>query len=176
MDAGTDWLDSHGAGRVAHPGGTLRDHLLRVADRLAAWQLPQAVQTAGLTHAAYGTAGFDDQLIPFTARAELRVVIGEDAENIVYQYGACDRSTSYPQFPGCDPFVLNDRFTGRALTLTDAETRAFVALTFANEIDVMQHNTSLAQKHGDALHALALKSQHWLPPAAHPDLPLLLPR
>ena len=170
-----DWLREHGAAGIAHPGGTLFEHLDRVAVRLGAWGCPESVQLAGLAHAAYGTAGFDDALISPEQRDELREVIGPDAEALVYLYGACDRSTSYPQFPLGNSFTLADRFTGDDMRLTAEETRAFVALTFANEIDVMQHNDELAQKHGRALYDLAARSLHWLPDSARDDLALLVP-
>ncbi len=173
MATALEWLDEHGAGDVPHPGGTLLAHLVRVADRLAAWGSPEAVRLAGLTHAAYGTAGFDDQLIGPERRVELRAVIGAEAEVLVYQYGACDRTTSYPQFAGTKPFALDDRFLGGQMRLTEDETRAFVSVTFANEIDVMQHNAELAERHGAALYALALSSTHWLPGTAFGDLSLL---
>ncbi|RDB45578.1 hypothetical protein [Tsukamurella tyrosinosolvens] len=59
------------------------------------------------------------------------------------------------------------------MRLGDAETRAFVALTVANEIDVMQHNAGLAARHGSSLRALAHESAHWLPATALRDLDLL---
>lgn len=173
MDAALAWLDRHGAGDVAHRGGTLRGHLVRVADRLAAWGLSDVVRLAGLTHAAYGTAGFEDHLITPAQRDDLRAAIGAEAEALVYTYGACDRSTSYPQFPGGEPVRLSDRFTGDEMRLGDAETRAFVALTVANEIDVMQHNAGLAARHGSSFRALAHESAHWLPATALRDLDLL---
>lgn len=175
MDEALRWLDLHGAGAITHPGGTLRTHLIRVAGRIQAWGLPESVRLAALTHAAYGTAGFDDQLIAPSERADLRAVIGSAAERLVYIYGACDRSTSYPQFAGRQPFALHDRFTGESMDLDDPDTRAFVALTFANEIDVMQHNAALAARHGKALFELATRSVHRLPAAAVPDLALLAP-
>lgn len=118
--------------------------------------MPESVQLAALTHTAYGTVGFDDQLIPIADRDELRAVIGAAAESLVYVYGACDRATSYPQFAGREPFTLEDRYTGDEMVLDEPETRAFVALTFANEIDVMHNNAQLAAQHGNALYELAV--------------------
>ena len=174
-DAALRWLDLHNARTITHPGGTLRDHLSRVAARLHDWGGPKAVELAALTHAAYGTAGFNDHMITTDHRPELQSVIGTDAEHLVYLYGACDRRTSYSQFPASIPFTLIDRFTGETMKLTAAETRAFVAITFANEIDVMQHNDALAIEHGQTLFDLGIRSAHWLPDEARTDLNLLLP-
>lgn len=173
FDAARDWLTSHGAATMAHPGGTLLDHLNRVARRLQSWGQPAEIALAGLAHAAYGTAGFADHLITPGRRGELVHIIGERAEELVYCYGACVRDLAYPQFAGSEPFTLTDRFTGSAVQLDDAGARAFVALTFANEIDVMTHNAELADRHGTALHDLATAADHWLAAAARPDIPLL---
>jgi hypothetical protein len=158
---------------VTHPGGTLLDHLNRVARRLQSWGHSPEIALAGLTHAAYGTAGFADHLITPGRRSELVHVIGGHAEELVYRYGACVRDLAYPQFARSEPFTLTDRFTGSAVRLDDADTRAFIALTFANEIDVMTHNAELADRHGTALHDLAIAVDHWLTDAARPDIPLL---
>jgi hypothetical protein len=93
FDAARDWLASHETAMVTHPGGTLLDHLNRVARRLQSW--------------------------------------------------------------GHSPEI------------------ALAALTLANEIDVMTHNAELADRHGTALHDLAIAADHWLTDAARPDIPLL---
>lgn len=53
------WLREHGAATIDHPGGTLYAHLGRVHDRLGALGHGPDVRLAGLTHAVYGTDGFD---------------------------------------------------------------------------------------------------------------------
>lgn len=50
-------LIAHDAQHVAHPGGTLLEHLLRVSGQLAQWGAAAQVQLAGLCHAVYGTDG-----------------------------------------------------------------------------------------------------------------------
>jgi hypothetical protein len=75
-----EFLLAHGADRIDHPGGTLYDHLSRVADVLSEWGAAEEVRLAGLCHAAYGTDGFDKSLLSVDDRKALRDVIGEDAE------------------------------------------------------------------------------------------------
>ena len=71
-----------GAADIAHPGGTLLAHLVRVRDRLARWEARPALQLAGLCHAFYGTDGFATALLPTGRRAELTAVIGPEAESL----------------------------------------------------------------------------------------------
>lgn len=54
------WLRRHGAEQIAHPGGNLYAHLCRVSERLAVLGCSSEVQAAGLTHAVYGTDGFNE--------------------------------------------------------------------------------------------------------------------
>ncbi|MET8363896.1 MULTISPECIES: DUF6817 domain-containing protein [unclassified Micromonospora] len=78
------WLRDRGAEQIAHPGGNLYAHLCRVSDRLAALGCDGDVQAAGLTHAVYGTDGFDLTLLDRADRAVLRDLIGADAEERCY--------------------------------------------------------------------------------------------
>ena len=58
-----EFLLERGAGRLQHPGGTLYEHVTRVAALLAEWGASEEVQAAGLCHACYGTAGFPHALL-----------------------------------------------------------------------------------------------------------------
>src|SRR5690606_16949009 len=75
-DQGTDTID--------HPGGKLFDRLFRTAVTLAEWRVPDPLVAAGLVHAVYGTDGFPVALRPIDARDEVRALIGDEAEQIVY--------------------------------------------------------------------------------------------
>ena len=148
-----EFLIARGALDLDHPGGTLLAHLQRTHDTLLAWGARPALRLAGLAHAAYGTDGFPQGLIGADARSNLAQLIGSEAEEIVYVYGSCDRSYSYPTLTDGDP-RFRDRFTGQVrhpdrLLLSD-----FVELTIANELDVLSHNEDLRDQHGDGLHNL----------------------
>jgi catechol 2,3-dioxygenase-like lactoylglutathione lyase family enzyme len=146
-----EFLLKSGAGRLPHPGGTLYEHLVRVAALLAEWGADEDLQAAGLCHACYGTAGYDQALLTLDERAVLRALIGSAAESLVYLYGSCDRTAVYPALskPGTVPF--RDRFTGRVHRPREHDVRAFTELTAANELDVTRHNPALAARHGEAL-------------------------
>ncbi|WP_069162500.1 DUF6817 domain-containing protein [Nocardia altamirensis] len=147
------FLTERGAESIAHPGGTLLAHLRRVTDKLAAWGADADVQAAGLCHAAYGTDGFRQALVDPMDRTTLAALAGKRAEALVYLYGSCDRATVYPRL-GSRPVVFRDRFTGLEHAPTEADLRAFLEITVANELDVLAHNAELAAEHGAALHRL----------------------
>jgi hypothetical protein len=148
------FLRDHGAERVEHPGGTLYEHLHRVAATLHAWGADEDVRLAGLCHATYGTDGFDRSLLALSRRGELRDLVGERAEALVYRYGGLDRAVGYPRLGGRPPVVFRDRFTGREDEPPVADVRAVVEITAANELDVLAHNAELAARHEAGLREL----------------------
>ena len=140
------WLREHGAEAIDHPGGTLYAHLGRVHDRLGALGHDPQVQLAGLAHAVYGTDGFDLTLLAVTDRAVLRGLVGDRAEELVYLYGACERSRTWTSLP--DTRQVWDRFTGGPRTLSPEQIRPFVDLSIVNELDVAEQDPAFVTRHG----------------------------
>ncbi|MCX4744028.1 hypothetical protein OG455_00620 [Kitasatospora sp. NBC_01287] len=164
--AAEEFLRARGAGELPHPGGTLLAHLIRVADLLGEWGADPHVRVAGLCHAAYGTDGFDQALAGTAERGLLAELIGEEAEALVHLYASCDRGVVYPQLGIGRPVVFRDRLTGREHTPPESDLRAFLAITAANELDVLAHNAALADRYGPALYRLFARSRDLLPTAA----------
>jgi hypothetical protein len=148
-----DFLVKAGADAIPHPGGTLRDHLHRTADRLATWDAPGWVVDAGRLHAAYGTDGFAPALASAENRGVIEGVVGATAERLIHLYDCCDRSESYPTFGSPEPVVV-DRWTGEHHRPPADHLRWFLELTVANELDVMTHNPTVRAEHGPSLAAL----------------------
>jgi catechol 2,3-dioxygenase-like lactoylglutathione lyase family enzyme len=161
-----EFLLDRGAGRLAHPGGTLHEHLMRVGALLAEWGADEDLQAAGLCHACYGTDGFGQALMALSERPVLADLIGARAEWLVYMYGSCDRDAVYPALGGTGPVPFRDRFTGRTYPLPEQDARAFTELTAANELDVIRHNTDLAARYGAALRRLFAAARARLTAAA----------
>jgi pimeloyl-ACP methyl ester carboxylesterase len=124
-------LRARGADAWPHPGGTLLSHLVRTARRLESWGASRALITAGLCHAAYGTAGYPRPLFEVANRAPLREDIGDEAEAIVYAYCAFDRDVHGRE--------LRDRFSGEYWAPSARMRRQLAELTIANELDVVEH-------------------------------------
>ncbi|WP_433133549.1 DUF6817 domain-containing protein [Micromonospora sp. CA-240977] len=141
------WLRRQGAEQIAHPGGNLYAHLCRVRERLALLGCGSDVQAAGLTHAAYGTDGFDLALLDRADRGVLRDLVGVDAEELVYLYGACDRSRSWPELAATGDVF--DRFVGQVRTPNPVQLRSLMDLSIVNELDVIEQDPAVADRHGD---------------------------
>ncbi|TCC57481.1 hypothetical protein E0H73_29295 [Kribbella pittospori] len=134
-----------GADELEHAGGSLYVHLHRVAKRLTTLGASDTLVLAGLAHAAYGTDGFPTHLFDWqNERPVLEAVIGPEAEQIVYRYGACDRETTWRDL--AEHRTVTDRFTGTSEELSTADLRDFVDLTIVNELDVLDHAPDLAPK------------------------------
>ncbi|MFI1827550.1 DUF6817 domain-containing protein [Streptomyces sp. NPDC020412] len=161
-------LNRLGAAAIAHPGGNLVDHLQRVRSQLAAWGARPALQLAGLCHSLYGTDGFPAVLLPHERRAELASVIGAEAEEAVYLYGACDRGATYRDLARADaPF--HDRLTGRPHPLTARRRRDLAELTAANELDLARADLAFRDERGAGLLELFTRWRHLLSPGAWDD-------
>ena len=161
-----DFLLDRGAGQMAHPGGTLHEHLIRVAELLAVWGADERLQAAGLCHACYGTDGYPEALLALSERPVLADLIGTQAESLVYLYGSCDRNAVYPALGKAGPVSFRDRFTGRMHTPPEADVNAFTELTAANEFDVIRHNPAMADNYGAALRQLFTRARPRLTSAA----------
>jgi hypothetical protein len=151
FEAAEAFLRERGTEKIAHPGGTLYDHLRRVAGVLADWGADTDVQLAGLCHATYGTDGFGTALLDTGARGTLAALIGPRAESLVYLYGGCDRDAVYPRLSATGLVGFRDRFSGEIHAPSERDLRAFLEITVANELDVLAHNAELAARHGPAL-------------------------
>ena len=146
------WLRGRGAPEIPHAGGSLYEHLGRVADRLAGLGASPELCRAALTHAAYGTDGFPLTLLDVAERETLRSLIGVPAEEIVYRYGGCDRDRTWRQLP--ETRAVWNRFTGSRSTPSAAGLRDFVDLSIVNELDVYERSPEIAAKAGDYFRAV----------------------
>lgn len=148
---------------IAHPGGTLLQHLERTAATLECWEAEFELVCAGLFHAAYGTEGFATRLTDLSSRSELVDRIGVEAEAIVYAYCSCDRKYGLPGLAGHAD--MRDRFSGLHWTPSRRVARALAELTAANELDVLEHAT-LAPGDQGAIVAWLLRCEPLLSSAA----------
>jgi hypothetical protein len=162
-----EFLRSHGADRLEHPGGSLYEHLCRVADRISEWTADPVLEAVGLCHACYGTDGFAHAMVDLVDRDSLVKLIGSRAEALVYLYCSCDRAAVYPLLAGGKPLLFRDRFTGHTHVPVELDIRAFVEVTAANELDALAHNSTLLAEHGSGLFALFAGARGHLSDAAY---------
>ena len=146
-------LQKLGAGDFQHLHGSLQSHLTKTYELLQQWGAAPHVCDAGLFHAAYGTAGFDEKMVNLQQRKDIANVIGADAEALVYFYCSCDRDFFYPKL-GQQPLVFLDRFTGTKIFPTDQQIQDFCELTAANEMELLNSSQEFKAQHGTALSQL----------------------
>lgn len=143
-----------GAGDFDHIDGSLIAHLKGTQHLLKQWQASGVLQDAGLYHAAYGTAGFSESLVSTDQRHRIARIIGQEAEDIVYRYCACDRDDFWPQFFEAQPFTFKNRFTNQRLAVNQQQLQQFCELTVANELEIASNNQAFIDEHGQGLYTL----------------------
>jgi|SRR5690606_31474626 len=129
-------LHAFGVANVDHIALDLGAHLKGTSELLRSWGNSEPICLAGLYHAVYGTDDFPHMLIGLENREQVREVIGEMAERLVYVYGACDRSFTYRQIIREPEPQYRDRFTGRTFVLDHSLLSSLCELTLANELEI----------------------------------------
>jgi hypothetical protein len=161
-----DELSALGVGDFVHLNGSLTTHLVAVYDILKLWGADDGLRRAGLYHAAYGTAGFDQAMVSLDRRSEIASLIGVDAEAIVYAYCACDRRVVWPRI-GVEKVVqFRDRFTGGNHVIEGRPLRAFCELSCANELELAYSDPAFVGRTGAYLAPLFRQWSPFLSQAA----------
>jgi hypothetical protein len=144
-------LQELGAGDFQHLNGSLEAHLKGTEKVLMDWGSSELLQVAGLFHAAYGTAGYDENMVSLSQRQEIARIIGDDQEALVYLYCSCDRDYVFPQFGKALEIQFKDRFTGSIFKLDSAKAKLFCELTVANELELVYSSDEFRLKYGAEL-------------------------
>lgn len=160
------FLQTLGAVAVEHIDGNLIEHLKGTQKLLRDWGASTALQDAGLFHACYGTAGFSCNLASESDRQSIAQIIGQAAEELVYQYCACDRDDFFERIGRESPPLFKNRFTGETYNLDPDMLKNFCELTAANEAEIAEGNEPFMQKYGEELKALFTRMAPFLSPAA----------
>ncbi|MFT4193204.1 DUF6817 domain-containing protein [Ottowia sp.] len=131
---------ARGVGQDWHKAGTFRHHLAGVARSLALWRQPRDVRLLGLLHSVYGNAFVD--LVKFdaaTERGRLAVLVGESAEELVYQFCTASRRQFTEQAlagriePDGRMHLLTN--AGEPVTLEASTVAAFLVVSMADTIE-----------------------------------------
>ncbi len=159
-------LQAMGAGEFAHLNGSLIEHLSSTAQLLRKWQARTVLCDAGLYHAAYGTAGFDEKMLSLAQRSDVAILIGKEAEALVYLYCSCDRDFTFSRLGTSNEIQFKGRFTANTFNLTQQQAENFCELTVANELELVIASDQFRQQHGQGLKQLFNKMKRWLSPYA----------
>ncbi|HEX7080648.1 MAG TPA: hypothetical protein VF329_06515 [Gammaproteobacteria bacterium] len=147
LEQGISKLSELGAAKVDHIVGDLAAHLEGTYQLLRLWGNSEPICLAGLYHAVYGTDDFPHMLIGLESREQVRELIGEMAERLVYIYGACDRSFTYRQIIRESGPQYRDRFTGRTFALDHSLLSSLCELTLANELEIASRDKAHLEKY-----------------------------
>jgi uncharacterized protein DUF6817 len=151
-------LKELGVGELGHLNGNLESHLLGTYALLKKWNNPGHVCDAGLYHAVYGTQPMKRLGIPHkeyspSDRSKISGIIGEQSEELVYLYGACDRDYFYPRI-GSPMALYRDRFTGNTVELSSGTLKDILEITMANELEICMAGPLIKEAHGNDFTAL----------------------
>lgn len=167
-------LSELGAGDFDHIDGNLIDHLQGTQKLLKEWSASTTLEVAGLYHAAYGTAGFDEVLVSVEQRDKISQIIGSATEDIVYLYCACDRDYFWPQIGVVAVPEFKNRFTGQSFQLSPQQLRDFCELTVANEIEIAIDNPSFIDEYGRSLYSIFKNMRNYISEPAYTSVEQML--
>lgn len=167
-------LKSLGAGDFQHLNGSLETHLKGTESILSDWGASDVLKAAGLFHAAYGTAGFDENMVSLSQRQEISETIGGEAEELVYLYCSCDRDYVYPQFGVNEEIKFRDRFNGAITELPPEKIRLLCELTVANELELVYASDEFKEKYGPELFELFQRMRPYISSEANNGVTLAL--
>jgi uncharacterized protein DUF6817 len=144
-------LQELGAGEFQHLNGSLAAHLCGTEALLRAWGANESLCVAGLFHAVYGTDGYDQALTSLVDRNVISELIGPEAEELAYLYGACNRKVFYPRIGTQNQLVFADRFTNTEYAISQTQLAGMCELIMANELEIAGNSAEFRAKNGAAL-------------------------
>ena len=117
-----DYLRELGAADIDHSENTYLAHASGVYRDLKSWGCSQALCDAGMFHSIYGTELFQGFTLPLERRGEVRDLIGERAERLVY-LNCCLLRASLDESVGRGqaPHTLKDRFLQQEIELSQGD-------------------------------------------------------
>jgi hypothetical protein len=154
-----------GAGEFEHLNGSLATHLRGTESLLRSWGASEALCRAGLYHAVYGTDGYNPSLTSLDGRAAIAELIGAEAEELAYLYGACNRKVFYPRIGTDAQLTFANRFTNSEYAITSDELSPTCELILANELEIASNSEEFKAKYGVALSGLFERMSGLVSPA-----------
>jgi hypothetical protein len=131
---------------MPHTQRGLFDHLLGTRQLLVDWGLRLEVCDAGLFHSVYGTEYYQPAAIALSMRAEVRQLIGDEAELLAWLFCTMRRATLFDQNPGRNgERIVQHRRTGEWIPLTDTQFEDLVAMAFANSLEAFPRASWIAR-------------------------------
>lgn len=121
--------------QMPHSEVGLFDHLLGTRQLLVEWKARPALCDAGLFHSVYSTDQYELAAIPLSMRDEVRQLIGDEAESLVWLFCMMRRETLFDQLDKDRDFSVQHRLTGEWIPLTEGQFHDLITMTFANSLE-----------------------------------------
>ena len=134
------YLLSLGTSNIAHTNGDFLSHLVGVYHYLEQWGCSERVMLAGLFHSLYGTQAFQNFSLSKENRHEIRALIGESAERLVFIYCAMTYKSMRASVLSDGKPQLWDRFSDRPLDVTEQE---FTDILWIKLADILEQEARL---------------------------------
>jgi hypothetical protein len=123
-------------GKIKHFGRPLKEHLIGTHDLLDQWQNSKNVCLAGLFHSIYGTKTFLPAALTAESRENVRLMIGEEAETLVFIFCMSDRKRLLLENRS-PPYHWVDHRSGEQTKISDDLLNDLIEIEVANFIEQM---------------------------------------
>jgi hypothetical protein len=129
------FLRNASAEQMPHTEVGLFDHLLGTRRLLVEWEARPALCDAGLFHSVYSTDHYELKAIPLSMRDEVRQLIGEEAESLVWLFCMMRRETLFRNVGREGEFRIQHRLTDEWLPLTRIQFQDLLTMALANSLE-----------------------------------------
>lgn len=126
------FLRKANTGQMPHSERGLLDHLIGTRQLLVAWEGRLALCDAGLFHSVYSTEHYELKAIPLCMRDEVRQLIGDEAESLVWLFCMMRRKTLNQNLHRDRDFSVQHRLSGEWTPITEGQFQDLITMTFAN--------------------------------------------
>jgi hypothetical protein len=127
-----------GTDEVLHFGRPLTAHLIETGRWLERWGSPPTLVAAGAFHSIYGTEEFREKAVSVERRSEIREIIGEEAEELVYLFCMVDRRALFSG-QAAEPYYVPLPSMDTHVELEEFKFAALIELEAANIVDGALH-------------------------------------
>lgn len=122
---------------MSHSDRGLFDHLLGTRQLLAEWGARPALCDAGLFHSIYSTEHFEQTAVPLTRRDEVRQLIGEEAESLVWLFCMMRREAFFLDLGKDRSPSVQHREAGEQIPLSGTQHQDLLTLLLANSLEAV---------------------------------------
>lgn len=146
LESRVRYLEEANAGTMPHAVRALLDHLLGTRQLLVEWGARPEVCEAGLFHSIYSTEHYEQAAVPLTRRDEVRQLIGEEAESLVWLFCMMRRETFFQNLGKGRSHSIEHRETGEQIPLSGAQHQDLLTLLFANSLEAFSRSSWLERR------------------------------